>query len=103
MGEHTHERIVEAVRTGAAEFLARESNYQSLVTVTRVKMDSDKDMATIYLSVLPIEKAKAALDFAQRQRRELREYLKSRTIMGRLPRVQFALETEGDANKKMSS
>ncbi len=100
MGEYTRERIIEAVRIGAAEFLARQSNHQSLVTVTQVKMNKDGDEAVIHLSVLPIEKAKAALDFAQRQRRELREYLKERTIMGRLPRVVFVLETEGDANKK---
>lgn len=99
MHEHGHARSLEAIRAAAAEFLARESNGQSLITVTRVDLSGDGTHAVVFLSVLPVEKAKAVFDFANRKRSELREYLKDRTIMGRLPRVEFALDTHDGANQ----
>lgn len=98
MHEHTHNRSLAALLEGAAEFLARTSNGQSLITVTRARLSEDGRRAIVFLSVLPPQKAKAALDFANRNHSELKDFLKERTIMGRLPRIEFALETEGGAN-----
>lgn len=99
MREHSHARSLEALRAAAAEFVSRESNGQSLITVTRVDLSGDGKHAVVFISVLPSEKAKAAFDFTNRKRGELREYLKERTIMGRLPRIEFALDTQDGANQ----
>lgn len=69
------ERVEELFRHLSAEFLQRNSNASSLITVTRVSVSPDLRNATVYISVLPEEKEKDALDFAKRKRSELRAFI----------------------------
>lgn len=91
------EKVGELLRELSAEFLERESNRQSLVTVTKVAVSSDLKRATVYITVLPDDKEKAALDFAKRKRKELREYVKDRTKFRVLP----FLDVEIDKGQKL--
>lgn len=89
---HKKERFEENLRKLAAEFLERESGPQSLITVTKVFFDKRKNHAQIFISVLPEEKTKSALDFVGRQKRDFVDYLKKRSKVKILPFISFALE-----------
>jgi ribosome-binding factor A len=86
------EQMQERVREAAAEFLMRESNRQSLITVTAVRMDERGGHASIYITVLPDSAEEAALAFANRQKREFGEFLLTRVRGMRLPKFEFVLD-----------
>ena len=92
------EKVNELLRELAAEFLERESNRQSLITVTNATVSADLKRATIYFTVLPEEKELAALDFAKRKRKELREFVGKRTKLRVLP----FLDVEIDKGQKLT-
>lgn len=85
-------KVSELLRNLTAEFLERESNHESLITVTSAEVSSDLKRATIYFTVLPEEKEGAALDFAKRKRGELREFVKSKTKFRVLPFLEIELD-----------
>lgn len=83
----------------AAEFLERESNRQSLVTVTRADISPDFGRATIYFTVLPESDEERALSFARRQREDFRAFVKKRARLKTLPQFQFELDY-GEKNRQ---
>lgn len=93
------EQTKESIAHLAAQFLARESNRESLITVTRADMSPDYKNATIYLSILPESHAEKALAFARRVRSDFREYLKQKTAMHPIPTVDFQLDY-GEKNRQ---
>jgi len=93
---HKSEKYVSLISQLSAEFLNYQSNGASLITVTNCTVSDDLKRATIYISVLPDEKEAEALNFAKRQRGELREFLKEKGKLGILP----FLEVEIDRGEK---
>ena len=99
MDEIRHNRIEEALREVAAEFLVREANRNTLITVTRAVLSEDNKRATIYITAFPDTGEKPALDFANRNRTELREFYKMR-IKGALPPdITFEIDL-GEKNRQ---
>jgi len=94
-----NERIKEAIRAKAAEFISSQSNYTSLITVTEVLLSKDKKRSIILVSVLPTHKEDAALDFLKRQRGELRKYINDHVRIGRVPTLDVALDV-GEKNRQ---
>lgn len=92
-------QVSQEIAHSAAEFFARESNYQSLITVTRADISPDLKNVRIYLSVLPADKEQSVLNFAKRQRTEFREYLKTRTRLKFLPHIDFEIDY-GEKNRQ---
>lgn len=90
------EKVSGVLKALAAEFFERESNHTSLITVTNCTISGDLKQATVYFTVLPEDKEEAALNFAKRQRKELRDYVKSKMKMRVLP----FLEVEIDLGEK---
>ncbi len=86
------EKIIKIIKSAAAEFLQRESNGASLITVTDAKLSNDEKYATILFTVLPEEKQDSALEFAKRMRSEFREYVKNNTKLGRIPMFDFGID-----------
>ncbi|HEX8994050.1 MAG TPA: ribosome-binding factor A [Candidatus Paceibacterota bacterium] len=80
------------LRDATAQFLARESGPQSLITVTRAQFSTDLTHADVFLSVLPKDKEIAALGLATRNRDELKRYLKDHTKLPRIPFIVFKIE-----------
>lgn len=76
----------------AADFLGRESNRQSLITVTRADVSPDLSQATVFFTVLPDSYQNTVLDFAKRKRTEFRTYIKKNTHLRRLPFVEFEID-----------
>ena len=68
----------ERVREAAAEFLVRESNGQSLITVTAARVDERGQHATIFITVLPDSQEEKALEFANRNKQEFGMFLLKR-------------------------
>ncbi len=90
--EQRNEKIIKLIKKAAAEFLQVESSGQSLITVTDVRLSNDEKYATILITVLPVEKEDAALEFTKRMRPEFREYIKSKTKLGRIPFFDFQID-----------
>ena len=99
MGSRRQTQIGEAIAPLAGEFFARESNRQSLITVTRADVSPDIKNVTVYFSVLPEKFEDAALNFAKRVRSDFREYLKEYSVLRYLPTVDFALDL-GEKNRQ---
>ncbi len=93
------QKLAEAVRELAAEFLAREDGGQSLITVTRVDIVEREHKAIVYITVLPREKEGSAVDFANRRSPELRAFFKERSRFRVLPRAEFRID-EGEKNRQ---
>lgn len=89
---YRHEKIIEQIRKLASQFIERESNRNSLVTVTWVVLSDDDKTATIFVSVLPEDKEKAALDFLKRKRSEFKHYFKEHGSIGRIPFFDFEID-----------
>ncbi len=94
-----NERQSEALRTAAAEYLAREANRNTLITVTRTQMSEDGKRAVIYITVYPETGEQAALAFANRNRGELGQFLSKRTKGMRIPKFEFEIDL-GDKNRR---
>jgi ribosome-binding factor A len=99
MNGNRGERIQEAVRAAAAEFIAREAGPRSLITVTRVMLSNDAREATIFITVLPDDAADVALAFLQRNRRDLAEFFRTRVRGAFPPHFEFVLD-RGEKNRQ---
>lgn len=97
------EKTREAIRHAAAEFLARESNRQSLITVTNVSLRERGHRAVILCTVLPEKMEEPALAFLKRQRSALRAYIAERVRMQRLPTVDCAIDTGEKVRQKLET
>ncbi len=93
------ERQLEAVQHAAAEFLSREANRHNLITVTRAEMSEDSKRAIIYISVYPEAGEQGALEFANRNRAELADYLRERVRGMRIPHLEFRIDL-GEKNRR---
>jgi len=83
----------------AAQFLGRENNRTSLLTVTSCSVSSDLKRATIFIIVFPSSKERGALGFVKRKRRELREFLKNKMPIKIIPFLDVAID-EGEKNRQ---
>lgn len=99
MASLRQEKVAEQLRQYAADFLERESNRTSLITVTRCSVSPDLKNATIYMTVLPKDKEDAALDFAKRKRADLRTYVKKYLRLKQLPFFDVELDL-GERNRQ---
>jgi ribosome-binding factor A len=90
-----HERDVEALRSTAAEFIAREAGPQSLITVTRAELSEDRRRGTIFITVLPETAELQAVEFANRNRAEFGHFFAKRIRGMHIPHVEFVID-EGD-------
>ena len=93
------EKIKEIIRELAATFFSRESNRQSLITITDVEMHSWGSKAVILMTVLPVEKEQGALEFAHRQLNDFRQYVKDNSRLGRIPFFDVQIDV-GEKNRQ---
>ena len=92
-------RVTELIAHEAANFIARESSGQSLITVTRAILSNHADRATIYVSVFPLDQTVAALAYLSRQAGDFRAHLSKHARLHPLPYITFALD-EGEQNRQ---
>ncbi len=99
MSDIRDEKMKDFIRATAADFVQRESNGTSLITITNVSVSDRGSEATIFFTVLPIDKEKAALDFLKRMRSEFRDYLMKKSRMRRIPFFDFEID-DGEKNRQ---
>lgn len=88
------DRTTELLAHLAAEFINRESSRGSMITVIRAEVNTDGKEARIFVSVLPVDKTKTALEFLNRQRQEFRNFVDSHARIGMIPSITFLLDPE---------
>ena len=93
------EKVANFLKELAANFLGRENNRTSLITVTSCIASSDLKKATIFITVLPESKEHDALDFTKRKRTELRDYLKKNMKTKIIPFIDFEID-RGEKNRQ---
>ncbi len=94
------EKVSNLLRQLAGTFVQGESNKTSLLTITSCSVSADLKKATIFLTVLPQEKEKAALDFLKRKRTEFRQYLKGKLETHTIPFVDFEID-KGEKHRQL--
>ncbi len=99
MSSSRDQKLKDIIKEAAAEFLQRESNYTSILTVTDIALSNKSNRATIFFTVLPENKEKGALDFTKRKRAEFREFFKDRARMRTLPFFDFEID-KGEKNRQ---
>jgi ribosome-binding factor A len=89
---HRNERTVEIIAHEAANFIAREASTESFITVIKAMPLAHGEHVNVFVSVFPEEKSRAALAFLERQREAFSNYLKKKTRLSPLPRIDFLLD-----------
>lgn len=84
--------MLSAVAHAAAEFVNRESNGRSLITVTEVRYTNREKSVEILVSVMPREAAHAVIDFLKRQEKPFSAYLRTQIKARGLPHTTFLLD-----------
>ena len=97
------DKLKDLIREVAAKFLNIESNRVSMVTVTDVMISKDGKYATIFFTVYPSDKEKAALDFAKRKRAEFRDFAKKNIKAGRIPFFDFEIDAGEKHRQKIDA
>jgi ribosome-binding factor A len=92
------EQYAEHIAHLAAEFLSRESNRTSLITVTRADVTDKMTVANIYCSVFPESDEANALIFLKRMAGECKHYLMHEHRMVRVPHINFVIDY-GEKNR----
>src|SRR3989344_3345464 len=93
------EILKEFIRKTAGEFIQKESNYTSLVTITDVSLAERGKRSTIFFTVLPEKKEETVLDFLKRKRTLFRKFFKNKARMRTLPFFDFAID-KGEKNRQ---
>ncbi len=94
-----NEKIADLVKELGAQFIERENNRTSLITVTSCNTSPDLKKATLFITVLPENKEHDALEFAKRKRGELREFLKKNMQTKNVPFVDIMIDL-GEKNRQ---
>lgn len=93
------EKVANQIKELAAQFLGRENNRTSLITVTTASCSPDLKRATIFITVLPTSKEELALEFVKRKLGELREFLKKNLPIKIIPFLDVAIDL-GEKNRQ---
>ena len=93
------EKVSNLIKEKTAEFLGRENNGTSLITVTRANVSPDLKRATIFITVLPGDKEKTALLFAKRKRPDIRDFLKDHLMTKVIPFIDIEID-QGEKNRQ---
>ena len=92
-------KVANLIKEKTAEFLGRENNKTSLITVTSASCSPDLKRATVFITVLPEDKEKTALMFAKRQRGEIRDFLKKHMATKTVPFIEIEID-RGEKNRQ---
>jgi ribosome-binding factor A len=93
------EKVKENIKHLVAQFLEKESNGTSLITVTDTNVSKDLKKATIFITVLPDSSEDSALNFAKRKRSDIRGFIRKKLQMRILPFLDFEID-KGEKNRQ---
>jgi len=93
------DKVANLIKKLSAQFLERENNRTSLITVTSANCSPDLKKATIFITVLPDDKEKTALEFIKRKRGDLRDFIKKNLNIKNIPFLDVELD-QGEKNRQ---
>lgn len=93
------QKVKEILRALAADFFSRTSNRQSLITVTGIELLSHGSRAHVLITVLPEQAETKAVEFANRQLSDFREYVKQKSRIARIPYFEVKIDI-GEKNRQ---
>ncbi len=93
------EKVKENIKHLVAQFLEKESNGTSLITVTDANVSKDLKKATIFITVLPDSSEDSALNFTKRKRSDIRGFIRKNLQMRILPFLDFEID-KGEKNRQ---
>jgi len=99
MASQRQEKINKELRKLFATFIERESNKNSLVTVTRCDIAPDLKNVTVYISVLPTDAENKVVEFLNRRKWDARDYVKKNMTIRVIPFVEFSIDY-GEKNRQ---
>ena len=99
MASHRSEKLHELVRKTASEFIARESNPGTLITVTDIDQDTTGLKIHILLSVYPEHQGQAAVDFLNRRASDFQGFFTEKVKIRKAPFFVFAID-KGEKNRQ---
>jgi ribosome-binding factor A len=94
-----NEKVANNIKELAAQFLSRENNRTSLITITACTVSPDLKRATIFMTVLPSAKEEQALNFVKRNLKDLREFLKKNMPIKIIPFLDVMID-QGEKNRQ---
>ena len=94
-----NEKMANLIKELSAQFLNRENNKTSLITITSCSTSPDLKRATIFVTVLPDSKEHDALDFLKRKRGDLRDFLKKNIAVKTIPFIDIQID-KGEKNRQ---
>ncbi|TSC67559.1 MAG: Ribosome-binding factor A [Parcubacteria group bacterium Gr01-1014_72] len=92
-------RAEETYRKLAAEFIERESDNTSLITVTSALFDGRARRCVIRVTVLPDSEQEKAIAFLNRRQGDFADFARSRVRSGAVPMFSFTLDL-GEKNRQ---
>lgn len=95
------DKIKEFIKKLSAEFLSKEADKSSIITVTDANISNNLKNVTIFFSVYPETAEASALDFAKRRRSDFKKYVKSRMRIKRIPFFDFEIDLGGKNRQKI--
>lgn len=93
------ERLSSLIERLVAEYIARESDTRTLLTVTRTTLSDDRKYATIFFTSFPEKGEGDALAFFKRQARTIQHYIEEHARVGHVPYLSFVVD-EGEKNRQ---
>ncbi len=99
MSDQRQEKMNRELTRVFANYIERESNKQSLITVTRCIITPNYKSVMVYLSILPQDKSDVAVAFLNRHKQSARDYIKQHLRMRVIPFVEFVVDT-GELNRQ---
>ncbi|MFA5778288.1 MAG: ribosome-binding factor A [Candidatus Paceibacterota bacterium] len=94
-----NDKVANSIKEFAAQFLGRENNKTSLITVTSATVSPDLKRATIFITVFPASKENSALNFVKRNLGDLREFLKKNLPIKIIPFLDIEID-QGEKNRQ---
>jgi len=94
-----NQKAADLIKQLTAEFISLESNRTSLITVTNIELTRDWGKATIMVTIYPEDSVEVALDFLNRKRDDVRDFIKQRANLRRIPFFQF-VEDAGEKHRQ---
>jgi len=99
--EFHEEKTKDEIAKLASTFIEKESNRNSLITVTNVHLTKDFKKAIIFVTVFPDKDEESAVNFLKRQRSEFRHHAKKNSRIGRIPFFDFEIDRGEKSRQKI--
>ena len=101
MSKLKDERLANALRELAAEYVNLESSRTSLITITRAEVEGRGRYAKIYFTVFPDNggEPEKVLEFLQRKQSDFRKFVNNKKIVAFAPTITFLFDL-GEKNRQ---